>query len=162
MNRLLFACVFTMCAITGCVYLPVNQNGDEMFEPVDTGEYTGEDVLIQSLLTENGAEPWIDFAMVINQKQELKNVERNNTVYHWPEIDFEHYSLVVGKYYTRSTGGFEIASQRIVKGLFASTLYIEIKSITDTHYFTQADNYFAAIYPKLPDGVLQVSKKSEY
>lgn len=65
-----------------------------------------------------------------------------------PEIDFDKYSLVVGRYWMTGMG-YTLLDQRAVVDKTVINLYIK------THAWVVADaltmDYFAAIYPKLPD-----------
>ena len=75
--------------------------------------------------------------------------------YQWPEIDFEKYSLVIGQFYT-VMDGYCVSKQYIAK----NTLYFEIgyKYEGGFAYTASANNFFIALYPKLPDGQLEVKR----
>ena len=115
--------------------------------------------LIDPILSEHGACQWEDFAMVVNDKTQLKEIIVAGETMTWPEIDFERYSLVVGKFFTVSYG-YKLANQYVTKGMFRTILHLEVEDAGTAHRAYTKDNYFAAIYPKLPDGQLTIKREN--
>ena len=164
MKKILLWVIPFLLIFTGC---------SKIIDPIGQQEYAhdpasllvdvpGIELLVQQVLTENNFKDWKDSALVVNQKELLKEVEGyNGVIYQWPEIDFDHYSLVLGKYHTPHMGNYLIARQYIIKGLSKNVLYLAIQTIPDRIYFcTPYNNHFAALYPKLPDGGLEVKRIS--
>ena len=109
------------------------------------------------------AYPGYDYALVINSQNQLHDeffeYQGEKYEFHWPEIDFEHYSLVVGCFAAPSSA-YYLSNQRIVKKGDKCQLYIEI-SIGEGAYFIH-DKRFGALYPKLPDGPIEVIRRNNY
>lgn len=125
-------------------------------------EAPGIELLVQQIMIDNGVGSGKDYAMVVNQKQQLKGVKWGDDIYQWPEIDLDRYSLVVGQFYTRNIG-YGIARQYIVKGLFKNMLYLDIQNVQGGFVFcAPTDNFFAALYPKLPDGGLEIKREDSF
>ena len=144
----------------------------EMIEPIysqDTFEnesaimlkdVPGIEILAETVLKDNGIVEedikdgmyYPDVAMIVNQKSLLKEVEYYGNTFLWPEIDFDSYSLVIGQYYTNYTG-YMISKQYIIKGSSKYLLYFDIEG---GDLCATKNNYFATLYPKLPDGKLEV------
>ena len=97
--------------------------------------------------------------MVVNDKTQLKEIIVAGETMTWPEIDFERYSLVVGKFFTVSYG-YKLANQYVTKGMFRTILHLEVEDAGTAHRAYTKDNYFAAIYPKLPDGQLTIKREN--
>lgn len=176
MKKVLFMLVPLILGLSACSnQLGSNEEREEIIEPIYLQDISEEDsddslldipgieLLAKSVLTENGLiEDYIgikdfpDVAMIVNQKELLKDVESNGEVFLWPEIDFDKYSLVIGQFFTSETG-YSISRQYIKKGLSKRVLYIEI--VKDSLFFcATANNYFAVLYPKVPDGELEVKR----
>ena len=178
MKRLLLLTVSILIGLTSCSD-QLNANGDgEIIEPVSMQELSGDgyasslldvpgiEALAQSVLIENGliedysdytSKYFPDVAIIVNQKEMLKEVEYYGEVYQWPEIDLDSYSLVIGHFYTSGIG-YCVSRQYIAKGLFKSTLYLEIGLETGIIYLSAKNNFFTALYPKLPDGKLEIKR----
>lgn len=125
-------------------------------------EAPGIELLVQQIMIDNGVGSGKDYAMVVNQKQQLKGVKWGDDIYQWPEIDLDRYSLVVGQFYTRNIG-YGIARQYIVKGLFKNMLFLDIQNVQGGFVFcAPTDNFFAALYPKLPDGGLEIKREDSF
>ena len=137
-------------SITGCL----GQLYEDAYRPEMVLEGRQMENLLKTVLAENGAERYKDFAMVVNQKELLPEPELSSS-FKWPEIDFNRYSLVIGKYVTPDTG-YGITRQYIIKSGSQTVLYIDLKRRNGIIYDMVIDNYFAFLYPKLPDGKLEV------
>lgn len=126
-------------------------------------EAPGIELLVQQIMIDNGVGSGKDYAMVVNQKQQLKGVKWGDDIYQWPEIDLDRYSLVVGQFYTRNTG-YVIARQYIVKGMSKNVLYLEIQNVSEDGlvFCAPKDNLFAALYPKLPEGGLDIKREDNF
>ena len=158
----------------------------EMIEPIysqDTFEnesaimlkdVPGIEILAKAVLIENGLIEdktgndskyyFDDVAMIVNSKEMLKDVVvpsntsgEEDVHYKWPEIDFEKYSLVIGHFFTGyyALNGFSFTQQYIVKGSSKNVLYLEL-DIPVCLFCAISNNFFATLYPKLPDGKLEV------
>ena len=184
MKKVLLIALPILFCLTGCMDM-LNEDKDEIIEPISLQDSSGENVsggllnmswpeieiLAKSVLIEKGyiedytghfSWEFPDVAMVVNEKKMLKDVVvlsntpgKEDHRYQWPEIDFEKYSLVIGHFFT-SNIGYCVAKQYIVK----NTLYFEIgyKYEGGFVYTSSTNNYFVALYPKLPDGQLEVKR----
>lgn len=186
MKRLLILVILFFIGLTSCSdQLNTNEGEGEIIEPISSQDLSGDDsaiilmdvpgieILAKSVLIENGLIEdytgyfsWYfpDTAMVVNDKKMLNDVVvPSNTPgvedhrYQWPEIDFEKYSLVICHFFTGYIG-YCVSKQYIVK----NTLYFEIgyKYEGGLLYTSSTNNYFAALYPKLPDVELEVKRLS--
>ena len=182
MKRLLILVILFFIGLTSCSdQLNTNEGEGEIIEPIYSQDLSGDDsdiilmdvpgieILAKSVLKENGMVDesiddgfWPDVAMVVNDKKKLNDVVvPSNTPgvedhrYQWPEIDFEKYSLVICHFFTGYIG-YCVSKQYIVK----NTLYFEIgyKYEGGLLYTSSTNNYFAALYPKLPDVELEVKR----
>lgn len=180
MKRVLFFVVPLLVVISGCSD-QFNLKEDKI-EPVNIDDNSGEypssgflnlswadiQVLAKSVLADYGligdTKPFPDVAMIVNSKEKLKEVVIPSNItgvedlrYQWPEIDFEKFSLVIGHFNAAYTAyeGYSFAQQYIVKGSSKNVLYLQVDSLK---FFLCAvsNNYFATLYPKLPDGKLEV------
>lgn len=134
-------------------------------------------VLAKTILIENGIiEDYTDYgskyfpdvAMIVNSKELLKDVVVLSNMggvedhhYQWPEIDFDRYSLVIGQFYTTESG-WGIIQQYIKRSLSKSVLCFDIALGLGGYAYlsTPTNNFFAVLYPKLPDGVLEAKRLS--
>ena len=185
MKRLLLLFIPLFIGLAGCSdQLNTNDGEGEIIEPVFSQDLTGDDSsiilmdvpgvqeLAKSVLIENGliedytgiAGYFPDLAMVVNNKEMLKDVVVTSNMagvgdhhYQWPEIDFEKYSIVIGQVFTVFYHfGNIITQQYIVKGSSKYVLYLEIGNLGGLA--ACKNNYFAALYPKLPDVELEVKR----
>ena len=160
-----------ICSIAGCGEDVFGDVFGETLTPVSLSEMPGDgtfdmsDIAVEALVApifeENGRSPFDgDFAMVINRQDSLKDVERWGDSFHWPEIDFGQYSLVIGKVCPTDMG-YAIERHYVKKGISGYVLFVALKDIAETHMFGAKDCYFAALYPKLPDGQLKVKRAND-
>ena len=186
MKRALLLVIPLLISLTSCSdQLSTNEDDGEIIDPVYTQDASrnesanilvdvpGIEFLVKSVLIENGLiedytglfRYFPDLAMVINNKEMLKDVVVlssmsgvEDRIYQWPEIDFEKYSLVIGQFYTTyyHVGNVNdcITQQFIVKGSSKNILYFEIGN--PGGLCSCKNNYFATLYPKLPDGQIEV------
>ena len=99
-----------------------------------------------------------DRAFIINDAQQLKDYtdEYTGQEYHWPEIDFEQYSLVIGQY-GRVGGSFLfLKDQRAVVNEEGTTLYLRFGKHNGAEPMDISTVYFGALYKKLPDGPVEI------
>lgn len=170
MNRILMmnkaVLLISLCSCLVCCQDNVLDNDGQTIDPINVQNHEGvfsyelqialeNDLLIRQVLNKSGSETQEDYAYVINRQRDLQDAKWGDETYCWPEIDFNEYSLVVGQFRTRSHG-YGISRQYVRKGLFKYTLHLEIQSFVDIHNFEPKTNYFASLYPKLPDGRLEV------
>ena len=177
MKRLLVLLIPLLVGLVSCSDQLNTNEGDgetgEMVEPVysqDTFEnesaiilmdVPGIKFLVKSVLTEKGIEAVGDSAIIVNKRELLKEGEGYyGEIYQWPEIDFDSYSLVLGQFMTGDQAGYTIAQNYIVRKRSRYELYIEIKSTSERHLAVSTVNYFVVLYPKLPDGELEVKRLS--
>lgn len=167
---LLFSHLASLVLVSGCSGLFSDMGDGDSMLPVYSLEELLEDSyfktfgdelapLIDPILSEHGACQWEDFAMVVNDKTQLKEIIVAGETMTWPIIDFERYSLVVGKFFTVSYG-YKLANQYVTKGMFRTILHLEVEDAGTAHRAYTKDNYFAAIYPKLPDGQLTIKREN--
>ena len=165
---LLFNLLASLVLVSGCSGLFSDMGDGDSMLPVYSLEELLEDSyfktfgdelapLIDPILSEHGACQWEDFAMVVNDKTQLKEIIVAGETMTWPEIDFERYSLVVGKFFKFCALG-RIFSK--TKGMFRTILHLEVEDAGTAHRAYTKDNYFAAIYPKLPDGQLTIKREN--
>ena len=100
-------------------------------------------------------------AMIINDASVLETfLEENQTL---KDIDYANNSLVIGCFYTANSGGYYIADQRIKKHKEGTELYLEICCDSKGgHLQAPMKNTFASLYPKLPDGPVDVHCWNNY
>ena len=174
MKKILILVLPILLGMTACKDLLNTESAGDAINPIgvqalsedNSGkvlEAPGIELLVQQVLVDNGVEAGKDYAMVVNQKQQLKEVKWGDDIYQWPEIDLDRYSLVVGQFYTRNTG-YVIARQYIVKGMSKNVLYLEIQNVSEDGlvFCAPKDNLFAALYPKLPDGGLDIKREDNF
>lgn len=158
--------LFALVCIAGCSDRFSDGGTGESIAPValfGNGETNlvnaidGCDLLVQSILNENGAVQGEDFAMVINDAGQLHERVIGETVYSWPTIDFNSYSLVVGKFCTPEMG-YLLANQHIVRTLFQVVLYLNILEESEIHSAAPCEYCFAACYPKLPTNKVVIKR----
>lgn len=99
-----------------------------------------------------------NFAVVVNDARLLKDYNTSNgQPFFWPEIDFNKYSLVVGRYWYVGGTFQRYKDQRAVVSEGKTTIYLRfVKYIggepADVHPVS-----FGAVYDKLPvDGLVEV------
>ena len=189
MKRLLLLIIPLLIGLVGCSdQLGTEEGKEETIEPVDMQNMTGDNnlndildlsweeirVLAKSFLIENGyiedyytgSKYFDDLAIVVNSNEPLTDVlvpssmsGVEDRLCQWPEIDFEKYSLVIGQFYTTFYHLGNVFTQHyIVKSSSKYILYVEIGNLGGLAY--SANNFFAALYPKLPDGELEVKRLS--
>lgn len=119
--------------------------------------------LVSPLLAEYGLpHDGKDYAFILNDAGELKDVEIDGTVYRWPEIDFGKYSLVVGRYWVVNSNE-SLVDQRIIKKIGSVELFLEIGIQEGTAGFTTPFyKFFAALYPKLPDDPVKIRRWNNF
>lgn len=99
------------------------------------------------------------YAFAINSKEELGDLSpvvlADGTVVEMPEIDFGHYTLIVG---TRYSGGHEVVSASRVKPMIGGIhLYLKLSPNTGIIHATNYFIHFTFLYPKLPEGAVKIS-----
>ena len=188
MKRLLLLIIPLLIGLVGCSdQLGTEEGKEETIEPVDMQNMTGDNnlndildlsweeirVLAKSFLIEKGyiedytgytSKYFDDIAIVANSNEFLTDVVVPSSMsgvedrlYQWPEIDFEKYSLVIGQVYTTFYHQGNVITQHyIVKSSSKYILYVEIGNLGGLA--SPAINYFAALYPKLPDGQLEIKR----
>ena len=189
MKRLLILVILFFIGLTSCSdQLNTKEGYEETIEPVNMQDSSGENsttgvlnlsweeiqILAKSFLIENGyiedyytgSKYFDDLAIVVNSNEPLTDVlvpssmsGVEDRLCQWPEIDFEKYSLVIGQFYTTFYHLGNVFTQHyIVKSSSKYILYVEIGNLGGLAY--SANNFFAALYPKLPDGELEVKRLS--
>ncbi|MBQ9660766.1 MAG: hypothetical protein IJV37_05825 [Bacteroidales bacterium] len=142
------------------VLTPVEISGSGLPDETFTGESF--QALAQSFLT--GSAPVLeDYAVIVNDAQAFREAEEK-TGYQLPAIDFEKYSLVIGKWLSPMFQVLYLKSQRVVKEKGEVTLYLRIgdmKMLT-TQPGGQVPRYFGALYEKLPDGPVKVIRWDDF
>lgn len=187
MKRVLVLLIPLLVGLASCSdQLNTTEGYEETIEPVNMQDNSGEDsttgvlnlsweeiqILAKSFLIENGyiedyytgSKYFDDLAIVVNSNEPLTDVVVPSSIpgvedrlCQWPEIDFEKYSLVIGQFYTTFLHLSNVITQHyIVKSSSKYILYVEIGNLGGLAY--SANNFFAALYPKLPDGQLEVKR----
>ncbi len=187
MKRLLILVILFFIGLTSCSdQLNTKEGYEETIEPVNMQDSSGENsttgvlnlsweeiqILAKSFLIENGyiedyytgSKYFDDLAIVVNSNEPLTDVlvpssmsGVEDRLCQWPEIDFEKYSLVIGQFYTTFYHLGNVFTQHyIVKSSSKYILYVEIGNLGGLAY--SANNFFIALYPKLPDGQLEVKR----
>ena len=187
MKRVLFLIIPLLVGLASCSdQLNTNEGDEETIVPVNMQDSSGEDsttgvlnlsweeiqILAKSFLIENGyiedyytgSKYFDDLAIVVNSNEPLTDVVVPSSMSgvedrlcQWPEIDFEKYSLVIGQFYTTFLHLSNVITQHyIVKSSSKYILYVEIGNLGGLACC--ANNFFAALYPKLPDGQLEVKR----
>ena len=189
MKRLLILVILFFIGLTSCSdQLNTKEGYEETIEPVNMQDSSGENsttgvlnlsweeiqILAKSFLIDNGyiedyytgSKYFDDLAIVVNSNEPLTDVlvpssmsGVEDRLCQWPEIDFEKYSLVIGQFYTTFYHLGNVFTQHyIVKSSSKYILYVEIGNLGGLA--CSANNFFAALYPKLPDGELEVKRLS--
>ena len=187
MKRVLVLLIPLLVGLASCSdQLNTNEGDEETIVPVNMQDSSGEDsttgvlnlsweeiqILAKSFLIENGYiedyytgfKYFDDLAIVVNSNEPLTDVVVPSSMSgvedrlcQWPEIDFEKYSLVIGQFYTTFLHLSNVITQHyIVKSSSKYILYVEIGNLGGLACC--ANNFFAALYPKLPDGQLEVKR----
>ena len=187
MKRVLFLIIPLLVGLASCSdQMNTNEGDEETIVPVNMQDSSGEDsttgvlnlsweeiqILAKSFLIENGyiedyytgSKYFDDLAIVVNSNEPLTDVVVPSSMsgvedrrYQWPEIDFEKYSLVIGQFYTTFYHLGNVFTQHyIVKSSSKYILYVEIGNLGGLA--APANNFLAALYPKLPDGQLEVRR----
>ena len=105
-----------------------------------------------------------DYAVVVNNGQPLKGVVGlDGEELSWPGIDFKKYSLVLGWVIVPSTD-IIIGKQRIKNEGEKATLYVELirNNQADGGFAAMTVRYFAALYPKLNQIIVDISRWKNY
>ena len=189
MKRVIILLIPLLIGLAGCSdQLNTKEGYEETIEPVNMQDSSGENsttgvlnlsweeiqILAKSFLIDNGyiedyytgSKYFDDLAIVVNSNEPLTDVVVPSSMsgvedrrYQWPEINFEKYSLVIGQFYTTFYHLGNVFTQHyIVKSSSKYILYVEIGNLGGLAY--SANNFFAALYPKLPDGELEVKRLS--
>ena len=184
MKRVLIFVIPLLFGMSSCSnQLNLKEDVEEIIEPVSMQEYSLENtssellnlswddiqVLAKTILIENGIiEDYTDYgskyfpdvAMIVNSKELLKDVVVLSNMdgvedhhYQWPEIDFDRYSLVIGQFYTTESG-WGIIQQYML------CFDIALGLGGYAYLCVPTNNFFAVLYPKLPDGVLEAKRLS--
>ena len=136
---------------------------------VEIKRFSVEDFLVLDVLSKSGVQQ-VDQACrngaaLVNDASLLTEVSFDGTPYNWPELDLEKYSLLVCSYACAQTNLY-VYDQRLVSREGQLSLYLEIRELEGTGGFTvPTTKFFAALYPKLPDGQVEVHNwrnKSEF
>ena len=103
-------------------------------------------------------------AIVINKHSDLPSREEAlkrwiDLQLHFPEIDFEKFSLVIGARFATHTLAYRIGDQRIIEENDHLKLYVKLEDFNPNHIIGSAWDYFATLYPKLPDKPIQGTVK---
>lgn len=105
------------------------------------------------------------FAFIINDDSFLKESELELKEYpdfgEWPEIDFSHYSLVVGRVLC-ANGGYGVVDQRIKKTMSGMKLYVKVEATSILHQAHPQHAFFCALFPKLKGGEVEVVRWDNY
>ena len=191
LKRVLFLIIPLLVGLASCSdQLNTNEGYEETIEPVNMQDSSGENsttgvlnlsweeiqILAKSFLIDNGyiedyytgSKYFDDLAIVVNSNEPLTDVVVPSSMsgvedrrYQWPEINFEKYSLVIGQFYTTFLHLSNVITQHyIVKSSSKYILYVEIGNLGGLAY--SANNFFAALYPKLPDGQLEVKRLTNF
>ena len=191
LKRVLFLIIPLLVGLASCSdQLNTNEGYEETIEPVNMQDSSGENsttgvlnlsweeiqILAKSFLIDNGyiedyytgSKYFDDLAIVVNSNEPLTDVVVPSSMSgvedrlcQWPEIDFEKYSLVIGQFYTTFLHLSNVITQHyIVKSSSKYILYVEIGNLGGLAY--SANNFFAALYPKLPDGQLEVKRLTNF
>ena len=191
LKRVLFLIIPLLVGLASCSdQLNTNEGYEETIEPVNMQDSSGENsttgvlnlsweeiqILAKSFLIDNGyiedyytgSKYFDDLAIVVNSNEPLTDVVVPSSMsgvedrrYQWPEINFEKYSLVIGQFYTTFYHLGNVFTQHyIVKSSSKYILYVEIGNLGGLAY--SANNFFAALYPKLPDGQLEVKRLTNF
>ena len=132
--------------------VPFYSSGFEGYTPLGVQQ-----VLMKRLFEENYPDLVNNCAIVLNDKQLLKDCQDDGIVCQWPEIDFDKYSLLVGSF-TR-LGGCDvlIKDQRVVVSDGKASVYLKMYYPSDgTDDAMKSTRYYCALYSKLPDGPAEV------
>ncbi len=164
-----FAC--SLFLLAGCGFEGIFDGSDkEVFAPVNlpvesgsldnTFFHTQEFIALYSnttreIMLENSIDPNKDFAIVLNDSHYLHDVEEDGHVIKWPDIDFNKYSLVLGRFFPNSPQWY-IKDQR-AKVVFGKTkIYLHFVKHGDGVLGITTPVRIAAIYPKLPEGPAEI------
>lgn len=155
-KRLFLFSTFLALFLTGCSKTPLSLKGEEFAAIADFFESGWAEILAGATLQKNGAPTeWSDYAMVINSSSQLADFGEHS----WPEIDFNRYSVVVGRWgYT--SGSQYVGSQKI--RIAGSTLIMDLEIIYPGFGTSDAGlKRFAALYPKLPDHPIVIQRQNK-
>lgn len=102
-----------------------------------------------------------DFAIVLNDRHFLRDIQIADKTYQWPDIDFNNYSLVVGFWADPGTTWY-IKDQRVKKSLIGKvSVYLHFVKHDGGAFAMPRFRRFGAIYPKLPGGPAEVIRWEE-
>ena len=180
MNKYCFSLFLAAVVLSGCGYEGIFDGRDkDVLAPLDPSVAFGNDkydnffkdgsfnYLCNTLFVELMSEDQIssgmnDYAVVLNDTQLLHEVQtEGGQVYQWPDIDFENYSLVVGRWMDVGTTWY-IKDQRAKKSpLGKVTIYLHFVKHEGGAFQQPRFRLFGAIYPKLPSGVAEIVRWEE-
>lgn len=111
--------------------------------------------LANAVLREYYSDAQVGHAVVLNDARYLKGIEKNGVVYHWPDINFNRYSLLIGEV---AANGVLLQEQRIIVSDGAVILYLRFVKNSWTLSYTGESVCFGALYEKVPDGPVEIIK----
>ncbi len=170
------AIVFALFLLVGCGYEGIFNGTDREIQvpvnlPVEFGGFdntffnTHEFSVLYSntlweIMTENNVDFNKDFAVVLNDSHYLQDVEEDGQIIKWPDIDFNKYSLVLGRCFLGSPQWY-IKDQR-AKAVFGKTkIYLHCVKSSGGFLGISQPVCIAAVYPKLPEGPAEIVRWME-
>lgn len=97
-------------------------------------------------------------AIMINSLDDFTKIDFiDNAPMELPAINFESYTLIIGDYFTPGAG-YSLVDQSIVVKSQKTTVYIRVKQNENT-FAKPTTNPFWGLYPKLPQGSVNVVRK---
>lgn len=153
-----------------------DENNENAISPVEVTDTYGQSVdivtrydhkeLLLSLMEEMGYSPSkSDFAFVVNDGSKLKDVTgKDGAILHWPEIDFDLYTLVVGYFYSPYPYSVSNNQRMVVEGT-RNKLYVEVLNRHGMPSIADAGpsiSYSCRLYPKLPSRHVKVIRLKNY
>lgn len=155
--------LLSLIMLSSCSGFDIFINGldSEVFSPVSS--YTSQDIegleeliafLFAPLDADNekvGINVRQQAVLVINRKDDLQDVTNRGKTYSWPEINFNRYSLIVGRIGMPETT-YYLAKQKIAKESDHLVFYYELGKISGVaSTISNRMCLFATLYHKLPD-----------
>ena len=175
MNKLFFVIPFALCLLAGCGYESIFDGRDkDVLAPIDSSVLLGDGnvdfflsedftsvlgpAVFKAFMDEDQiADGVVDYAVVLNETHYLRDViTEDGREFTWPNIDFDRYSLVVGRWMDAGTTWY-VKDHRAKKTLFGKvTVFLHFVKHDGGAYTFPHFVFWGALYPKLPSGPAEV------
>ncbi len=110
--------------------------------------------ITQAIFHEDDITPFTDTCVMINSTDEFMAMVSPSVVL--PEIDFDKYTLLVGRYVV-GHGGFELVSQYIIAGQEKVTMNLILELRGDIYSLAVERHFIWGLYPKVTSRAIDMN-----